>query len=79
MPGSAGMKTPGVQHTQSFKIIACFRRALHMKGMLEVLADKGFWVWLSFRSVLGNSCCYIKRDLVLGGGRCISNSRCCFP
>ena len=42
MPGSAGMASPGVKLVQSFKSIACLRRALNMKSALTVLADKEF-------------------------------------
>ena len=45
MPGSAGMTTPGVLLTQSFKSMLCFEGALLMKGMLAVLADNGFFVF----------------------------------
>ena len=42
-PGSTGMETPGVLLAQSFKSIACFGRAFHMKGSLAVMADAVFF------------------------------------
>ena len=43
MPGSAGVATPGVLIAQSFKGIACYVCALHIKGAHAVLADKVFF------------------------------------
>ena len=59
VPRSAGMAMIGILLAQSFKSIACFGRALHMKGAPAVLADKGFLSSLAFRSMPGISGCYV--------------------
>ena len=46
--GSAGMAMPGVLLAQKDKGIMCFVCALHMKGVIAVLAEKGLFFWLAF-------------------------------
>ena len=51
-PGSADMASPGDLLTQSFVSITCFVRAIHAKGAIAILSDKGF---LGLAGVLGNA------------------------
>ena len=63
MPGSAGIATPVVLFTQSFKSIPCFGSAPHIGGVLAVLADMGFFGLVCILSMLGMSGSYIKVGL----------------
>ena len=53
MPG-AGMATPVILLPRSFRSVTCFGRTLHMKGVLAVVADKGFFRLVSFLELVGH-------------------------